>query len=265
MKRGLGIIWVIAALSSACSDYSVILKGDDYSKKFSTANELYEKSTKTSFGKAIVLYEQVFQHAPKTAEGELSYFLMAKSYFGSGDYYMAGYFFGSYVQRYPYSQRNEEVFFLAALCSVNNSPKWSLDQTETYAAINAVQEFIDKYPKSVLVDSCNKILDDLSYKLEFKDYNKVLLYDKTENFKAAVSYSDFFTENYPLSIHDEEIRYIGVKNAFYLAQNSIESKKRERIEETIARYRTFVSDFPASEYVKSLQALLKIWENDYEF
>jgi len=249
----------------SCSSYNDVLKGDDYSSKYSLANELYAQNTKRSLDRAIVLYEQIFQHAPKTKEGELSYFLMAKCYFANQDYYMGGYFFGSYIQRYPYSFRNEEALFLSAMCNVNNSPKWSLDQTETYEALNAVQQFIDKYPSSPLLDSCNKLIDALSYKLEFKDYNKVMLYDKTLNYKAAVAYADIFLEKFPLSMHEEEVRSWAVKNAYLLAQNSIESKKKERIEETIQRYRTFVDDFPSSLYLNGLKVMLKPLEKDYEF
>jgi len=210
-------------LSCACSVYNEVLKGDDYNTKFTLANQLYEDG---DYDKCIVLYEQVFQHSPKSVEGELSYFSIAKSYYEDEDYYMAGYFFGSFTQRFPYSLRNEESFFLTALCSVNNSPKWSLDQTETYAAINAVQAFIEKYPNSPLVDSCNNIIDVLSYKLEYKDYNKVLLYSKTENYKAALSFADIFIGKYPLSIHDEEVQFEAIKNGYYLSINSIESKKK---------------------------------------
>jgi len=246
----------------SCSAYNDVLKGDDFTTKFKLANELHEEG---SYDKCIVLYEQVYQHAPKSAEGEFSYFNMAKSYYQDEDYYMAGYFFGSFVQRYPYSLRSEESFFLTAMCSVQNSPKWSLDQTETYAALNAVQAFIDKYPNSPLVDSCNSIVDVLSYKLEFKDFNKVLQYSKTENFKAALAFADIFNGKYPLSIHDEEVQFLAVKNGYYLTINSIESKKKERVEETITRYRNFVSEYPNSEYLNELKVLLKPWQNDYEF
>lgn len=253
---------LVVLILSGCSSYSDVLKGDDFAAKFELANGLHEEG---DYDKCIVLYEQVYQHAPKSSEGELSYYKMAKSYYEDGDYYMAGYFFGSFIQRYPYSLRNEESYFLTAMCSVNNSPKWSLDQTETYAALNAVQSFIDKYPNSPLLDSCNTIIDELSYKLEFKDFNKVLQYSKTENFKAALAYADIFVSKYPMSIHAEEVQFLAVKNGYYLTINSIESKKKERVEETITRYRNFVVDYPASAYLTELKNLLKPWQNDYEF
>jgi len=263
MKEAISFGCILMLL--ACSPYNKILRNDDYKAKFSFANSLFQEDSKKAYEKAIVLYEQVYQHAPKSMEGEDSYFLMAKSYYAKKDYLMAGYFFSSFIQRFPYALKNEEALFLTALCSVNNSPKWSLDQTETYDALNAVQAFVDKYPTSPMIDSCNNIIDELSYKLEFKDYNKVMQYSKTENYKAAVTYADLFMEKYPLSIHEEEVRFSSVKNAYYLALNSIESKKKERIEETLQRYRNFAVDFPNSMYLSSLKILLKPWEKDYEF
>ena len=65
-------------LLTACSDYAKIVKGSDYSQKFVTANSLYDQK---EFDKAIVLYEQIYQHAPKSGEGELSYYRMAQSYY----------------------------------------------------------------------------------------------------------------------------------------------------------------------------------------
>ena len=52
----------------ACSNYNKIVKGDDFAKKYDVANELYDGK---QYEKAIVLYEQIYQHSPKSAEGEL--------------------------------------------------------------------------------------------------------------------------------------------------------------------------------------------------
>lgn len=261
MKRHVFLWSLFVLFFSSCSDYNKIVKGDDIQEKFEEAQRLYNDK---KYDRCIVLFEQVYQNSPRTEQGELSFFLMAKSYLEDRNYYMAGYFFGAFVQRFPYSQRNEEAFFLTAMSNVRNSPKWSLDQTETYAAIEAVQTFMDKYPDSPLLDSCNALIDQLSYKIEYKEYNKVLQYDKTLNYKAATTAADIFLSTYPLSIHAEEIRYIGVSNLYQLAINSIDSKKKERIEQTIQRYRNFVADFKDSKYIEPLKSLLKPLEKEYE-
>jgi outer membrane protein assembly factor BamD len=59
-----------------------------------------------------------------------------------------------------------------------------------------------------------------------------------------------FLEDYPRSKFKEEISFILVKNSYYLAVNSIDSKKKERIEQTIERYRNFATEFPESSMKK---------------
>lgn len=241
-------------LLSACSDYAKIVKGSDYSQKFVTANSLYDQQ---DFDKAIVLYEQIYQHAPKSGEGELSYYRMAQSYYQIEDYYMAQYYYSSYMQRFPYSNKSEEVLFMIAMCSVKNSPEHSLDQTETELAISNVQQFVDRYPGSYLVDSCNSIIDQLRFKLELKEFEAVQLYDRTENFKAAVAAGELFMEHYSRSSFLEEAHYIVVKNSYFMTINSIESKKRERSAQTTERFRNFALRYAGSKYLKELEAYIQ--------
>lgn len=243
----------LVVVLTSCSNYNEVIKGDDYLKKFELANELYDNE---EFLKSIVLYEQIYQHAPKSGEGELSYYRLGQSYYNSDDYYMAGYYFSSYIQRFPYSVKNEELMFLAAMCKVKNSPETALDQTETEEAINAVQLFVDSYPTTVLMDSCNDIIDRLRFKIESKEYSHVMLYSKTERYRAAVASAEIFLEKHPSSIYAEEVFTACVMNSYYLTINSIESKKSARIDETIERMRKFEADFPGSSEIKPLNQLV---------
>lgn len=254
MKINLFLFSFSVILLMACSDYNQIVKGDDFAKKYDIANKLYDGK---QYEKAIVLYEQIYQHSPKSAEGELSYYRLAKSYFQVEDYYMAQYYFSAYMQRFPYSAKNEEVLFMVALCSVKNSPEHSLDQTETELAINNVQQFIDRYPQSYLLDSCNHIIDKLQFKLETKQYDQVKLYHKTENYRAAVTAGEIFLEGHGQSDYAEEIQYLVVKNSYFLTINSIDSKKSERIEQTNERFRNFALRYPTSKYIKELTSLME--------
>ena len=237
----------------SCSDYRKIVKGDDYQLKFELSNKLYDKA---EFDRCIILFEQVYQHSPKSPEGELSYFRLANSYFKNEDYNMAGYYFNNFVDRFPYSKKSEDAMFLVALCSVNNSPKYGLDQSETMIAINNVQQFVDVFPQSILVDSCNKIIDRLKFKLELKDFDAVKLYSKTENYKAAVTSCEIFMDKYINSRFSEEVNFLYVKNSIFLAKNSIESKKEERIEQSKERFLNFVKNYDKSIYFKELNSLI---------
>jgi len=245
--------FLLLFILSSCSDYRKIVKGDDYQLKFELSNNLYDKS---EFDRCIILFEQVYQHSPKSPEGELSYFRLANSYFKNEDYNMAGYYFNNFVERFPYSKKIEDASFLVALCSVNNSPKYGLDQSETMLAINNVQQFVDIFPQSLLVDSCNKIIDRLKFKLELKDFDAVKLYSKTENYKAAVTSCEIFMDKYINSRFTEEVNFLYVKNSVFLAKNSIENKKEERIEQSKERFLNFVKNYEKSIYFKELNSLI---------
>ena len=267
---------------TSCSGYNEVLKSDDYALKLEKADEYFQegsvpkvknrKSEKAIEKKGLIrkvkyrtgplqrsvaLYEQIYQRMPKGAEGELAYFRIGKAYYFSRDYYMAGYYLGQFPQRFPYSAKGEEAMFLSAMCSVNNSPDPSLDQTDTELAIRDLQSFIDQYPQSDLVDSCNTMIDKLRFKLEKKDYNAVVLYDKTENYNAAATSAETFIEDYPISRYREDVMRIAVENSYLLAKNSVEKKKAERIDKTIERYNTFVSQFPESKEADRLNIMIE--------
>lgn len=253
---------LLIILLIACSPFNKVVKSDDYQRKFELADELFNKK---EYIRSITLYEQVYQKFPKTGEGELSYYRIGKGYYFEKDFDMAGYYLGAFSQRFPFSPKVEETMFLAAMCNVQNSPSYELDQTETEIAINSLQQFINKYPNSVLLDSCNNVIDRLRYKLELKDYESVRLYAKTENYRAAVTTAETFLQTYSMSKYKEEVHYLLVENSYHLTKNSIEEKKKERIEETIKRYRNFVNEFPNTKYLKRITQIYEETEQMKEF
>ncbi len=249
MKKWTFLAFISAFALTACNGYNRALKSDDYAMKFELANSLYDDGQEV---RSIALYEQVYQRMPKTGEGELSYFRIGKAYYIGGDFYMAGYFLGQFAQRFSGSPKAEEALFLSAMCSVQNSPEYSLDQNDTELAINDLQQFVNRFPNSILIDSCNHTIDRLRYKLEQKAYGSVKLYAKTENFRAAVSSAETFLNEYPISKFREEVSYILVQNSFLYAKNSVDNKKMDRINETNERYDNFVAEFPESKYTPML-------------
>ena len=128
MKKVLFALSLIIVLMS-CSNYNKVVKGDDSQQKFEVANKLFEEK---DFDRCIVLYEQIYQHSPKTGEGELAYYRLAKSYYEIEDFYMSSYYYGQFIQRYPFSSKTEEAYFMMALSSVKNSPEYSRPSAKVY-------------------------------------------------------------------------------------------------------------------------------------
>jgi outer membrane protein assembly factor BamD len=234
------------------TNYNRVLKSGNNELKKVRALHYYEEG---DWIKAITLLEDIIPFYKLTPEGEKLYFYYCMANYKLEDYYLAGYYFARFVRQYPRSPYCEEAMFLSALCSVHNSPKYSLDQTETYNALDGIQVFIDMYPNSARIDTCNIIMDKLRAKLELKQFEYARLYYKTENYKAAVVALNATLEKFPESAYEEEIRYLLVLSNFELAINSIPAKKLERLNETLKSYRKFVAEFPESEKLKELEVI----------
>lgn len=252
------VISVVFAMTS-CSDYSQIIKGDDYEAKLLKANVLYEDE---KYAKCLTLYEQIYQRYPRTDRGEVAYYRLAKSYYALNDYYLAGYYFDNFTKRFSQSVKAEECQFMTAICSVKNSPEYSLDQQETVLALNDLQLFVDRYPGSNLVDSCNNTMDRLRYKLELKDLESVRLYSKMSKYKAAAATAVTFIENYPNSKHREEVAMIELENSFELAINSISRLKKERLDKVLVIHNEFVAKYPESDNLNKANSFLRKTQNE---
>ncbi len=246
-------IVVISLALTSCSEYARVVKNDNYKRKFELGVKLYDQE---NFIKSITLLEQVYQRMPKTTEGEDSYYRLGVANYKLGDYFTAQYYLASFGDKYPNSKKREETSFLYALCAVNNSPKSSLDQTETETALNELQLFIYKFPQSSKIDTCNVLMDQLRLKIQHKDFEALKIYDKTESYKAAIVTSETFLKDYPASMNREKVWVILLKNSYQLAKHSVEDKKKERIDKTMERYSKFVLEFPKSDYAEELKGLV---------
>lgn len=235
---------------TGCSEYKKVLKSDDLDAKYEMAKKLYAEGKCQN---AIPLLEDLIPRYSLTQRGAEVYYLYAKSYYCEEDYYLAGYYFKRFTKKFPQNKYTEECAFMTAMCSVKNSPTYSLDQTETKNAIQELQLFLNRYPQTEKKDTCNQIIDRLRAKLEKKEYEKSKLYFHMENYKAAVVSLKSTMEIYPDSKYKEELLYMLVKSSYYLAENSIASKKEERYSETIKTYRNFVNSYEASDYTKELK------------
>jgi outer membrane protein assembly factor BamD len=253
MKKILPLL-LILIITSACSEFNKVLKSDDNEYKKERAIEYYHEK---EYLNAATLLEDIIPYYKLTPDGEMLYYYYCMSNYYLGDYYLASYYFRRFINQYPNSKYTEECQFLSAMCSVKNSPEYALDQTETFNAIDQLQIFVDMYPYSNRIDTCNQIMDRLNFKLETKDFEASKLYFQTENYKAAVVALNNFLQKHPHSTYSEEAMYLLVLSSFELGINSIESKKLKRLEATLKSYRKFADEFPDSKRLNELKSVKK--------
>jgi outer membrane protein assembly factor BamD len=246
---------------AGCSEFNKVLKSTDINYKFTKAKEYYDGEY---FYKSLPILEELIGLTRGTQLAEDVYFLYAKSHYGVKDYYLANYYLKTFTKTFSNSTRSEECLFLAAECSYNLSPSYSLDQTDTRNAIDEYQLFLDKYPNSHLKDSANHQIERLNMKLERKAFENAEQFAKTLKYKAATSALKDFIKGYPGSIYREEAMYLIVKCQYMLAEGSIESKKLERMRAVAENYRTFAAAFPNSKYLGDAEGYFKRSEKQVE-
>lgn len=235
-------------LLTSCSKYEKLLKSTDYEKKFEAAVKYYEEK---NFSKAYPLLEEMLGLYRGTEKAEKIYYYYAYCNYYMGDYVFAAYHFKNFYKTYPLSQYAEECLFMNAYCYYLESSEPTLDQTNTIAAINELQLFIDRFPESTKrVADANELIDKLRFKLEYKAYLNAKTYFKTMQYKAAYVSMQNVIKDFPGSKFTEELLFLSLKSLYLYASNSVEKKKEERLRATLEAYYTFIDKYAKSPFSK---------------
>ncbi|MCU0434586.1 MAG: outer membrane protein assembly factor BamD [Bacteroidia bacterium] len=255
--RQIAFIFVVFALllSGGCNEFNRIQKKGSQDEKYEKALEYYGKG---DFVKAQMLLDELYPQMRTTAKAENIAYHLAFCNYNIGDYIMAGYQFRSYFRSFPLSPRAEECLYMSAYCHYLNSPPFSLDQTDTYQAIQEFQYFIQQFPNSKRIPECNKLIDKMYEKLQKKEFLIARQYLKIGDYKAALTAFEQLIKTYPATPYREEAMYLSLEARYQLALNSIDTKKEQRIKDTITEYQKFNTAFPVSPFSGDAK---KIYDN----
>jgi outer membrane protein assembly factor BamD len=241
---------VLFAMLFSCNGYQKIVKSNDIELKYIMAKKFYEED---EYYKALPLLDELHTLFKGTEKAEEVDYLLAYTHYGLGANMLASYKFKIFTLTHPLSKHNEELSFMAAYCYYIESPKYSLDKTNTIKAIQELQTFIDKYPESDRVAECNGLIDDLTEKVHKKVYGIAKLYYDIEDYSAAITALNNVITDYPTIENQSEIQFLILDANYKLATNSVTNKKVERLNNTIASYRYFSKNFPEDEKLKDAQ------------
>lgn len=239
-------LFVFTFLFSACSDYNKVTKSNDLEYKYSKALEYYDKK---EYFKAYPLIEELVALYRGQKRSEKLFYMFAYCDYYLGDFLLASYRFSEFTKTFPTSQYTEECAFMSAYSLYQLSPAPKLDQSNTLSAMNSLQLFVDRYPQSSRVDSCNSLIRSLEQKIEIKTIKGADQYRKMENFTSSVITYENVLNDFPDTDQKERI-YFSIFEAYYtLAIKSVTEKKTERIDDAFKAYTNFATRFPNSEYL----------------
>ncbi len=237
---------IIFQMITSCSGYDKVLKSHDYRLKYRKAMEYYEEE---HYSRASTLFDQIFKVYMGTSKADTLTYYLAMAYYHQKDYTLAAHYFEGISENFPGSNYAEESDFLAPYCYYKMSPKPSLDQKNTYKAMDGFQIFAIKYTNSSRLEEVRELLEEMQNKLVRKAYLSARLYFDLGEYKASIIALENCLDTYPDSKYREELMFLILKSSFLLADNSVRNKRIERFQNTVDEYYAFVDEFPESDFI----------------
>lgn len=235
---------ITAVFFNSCSEYQVVLKSDDAARKYVVADSLYQQG---KFKKALKLMEQIVPVYRGKPQAEKLMYMYANTFYKLEDFYLAGYQFERFETSYPKSDSLEIAAYKSAKSYYELSPRYSLDQKDTYKALERLQNYIDKYPNSSYRTEANSLVAELREKLEKKDFEIAQQLLNIEDYKSAIVAFDNFITDHPGAKLRKEAFYGRFEAAYKLAINSLPSLVKERLLAAKGYYNNFTKYYEGSD------------------
>ena len=254
MKKVIYIIFATLLFTSCAQEFNAVYKHTDYEYKYEFAKQCFarEKYTQAStlLGELITIFKG-------TDRAEESLYIYAMSLYKDGDYEAASDAFKRCYTSYPKGMYTESAYFYAAESLYESSPEPRLDQTPTMAAIKAYQDFLDIFPHTKRRSETHERMIALQDKLVMKEYHSAKLYYNLgtyfgncltggSNYEACIITAENALKDYPYMSIREDFALLIMKSKFYLAENSVESKRQERYQNAEDECYGFLNEYPES-------------------
>ena len=245
---------LISLLLGSCAGtgYQKLLKSTDVNKKYAAAIAYYDKG---DYFRAGTLLEDLIPLLKGRPEAEKAQFYFANTNFRQRNYVLSAYYFKQFNDTYTNSVYSEEASFMNAKSLFRDSPEADLDQTNTVSSLEAIQDFLNRYPASKFRPEVENMSQELQKKLENKAFESARLYYQLRYNQAAVTAFSGFLQSYPASAFAEQADLLRFTAQYEWAKESIEAKQRERYLEAVAFYQHFVDTYPQSKNLKLAQAM----------
>jgi len=231
----------IALLVVSCGSKNQIRPGDTLEVAYEKAMKMYEKEKYTDSARA---FETVLSIGRGTELAQEAQYLLAESYYKNRDYLVAAAEYRRYYTNYPRSERRIDAEFNEAMCYVQLSPRYKLDQTDTYQALELMQLFIGRYPNTERAEDAANIVDALRNKLAQKEYSAAELYMRINAYEAAAVYYGLTIDQFPETEWAEKALANQVLAYMQFAQASVPSRQFERFQKAVESYEKYLQLFP---------------------
>ena len=253
MKAGkAAIILAILSLAACKSQYELVREGNDVDAKYNMAFECFNAGKYT---KAAELFENMSVLATGTAREDTVMYYWGLSNYRASDYMTAETNFKNYLEKFPRSPFSESAEFLRVDCLYKATYRWELDQTPTYTALAAIYEYRTAHPGSVHAAACQRMLEDLEWRLDKKAFENARIYYTMEYYNSARTALRNVLKDDADNQFREEILYYTAMSSYKYADLSVPAKQKERFLVFEDDYFNFIGEYPESKHRAELDRL----------
>lgn len=251
--------WGVVMLSvGGCSPFNKLLKNNDSEEMFAAAIDYYREG---DYDHALQLLQEVAPRYNGTMRADTILYYTGCCFYKQGDFGSSAMVFDDYRRTYGRSPLLEDVEYMLAMGYYFSSPQPTRDQTVTMQAIQAIGEYMERYPESVKKPVCEMRVEELKQKLYDKSFLNAKTYHKTRRYKAAIIALRNALTDFPDTPHREEILYLTLESCYELASGSVASMQVDRYLETMDAYYNFISEFPESEHRRAADRMQRHSKN----
>lgn len=255
-------------LSGCAKEFNSVYKSSDIKYKYEYAKESFALG---KYQRAATLLQDLIVPEKGTQDAQECLYMLGMAEYKNMDYQTASETFKKYVKSYPRGDYSEMAKYYVGQSLFMSTPEPRLDQTETVAAINAFQEYMDLYPDAKHKEDAQNKLFELQDKLVQKELYSAELYynlgtyfgnnsggdDGGNNYQACIVTSQNALKDYPYTKKREEFATLIMKSKFHLAEQSVEEKKLERYQDAEDECYGFLNEFPDSKEKKTAERFIE--------
>jgi len=247
----LSLLGCILFMATSCNiKFRKIQKNEDWRVKYEAAVEYYEKK---DYYRAALLFEDIRPNTRGVPEGEKVEFYLAYCQYYERTYLLAADQFKSFYETYGRSEFAQEAEFMYAYSLYVSVPPSNLDQQSGIESMEAMQNFLNRYPTTTFYDRAVEVISTSQQKLERKGFDNARQYLKIRQYKAAVIALQNFVNEFPDSKLAEEAKALRITAQFRLAEQSITSLQAARYQSVVEFYQEMIDAYPESKYTRDVE------------
>ena len=231
----------------SCSEYNKLLKSGSNKQKYDKALEYFNAG---KYSRSLTLFKDIEHIFSQSDQADTVAFYTSLCSYKMGDFETSSQQFDEFRRRFGRSPFLEESEYYFAKGFYYLSPKPENDQSFTFQAMQAISEYLDRYPKSQKRDELLENMIELRQKLYDKAFLNAKLYYDVGYYNSAVTALRNAILKYPESNHREELAYLIVSAQCLYARNSVPALQRQRYLDTQNAYYSFIDEYPESKYRK---------------